>query len=159
MQWEQRPVGPSCLPAEPDELISKQNSQDSVKEFVIWLITMKCQMILIMRIEILEIHFYSVVLKMFENLYSIVCIMSAFPPFLFMLIFFFFASSSKNCRLLLKTQSLCPHNNGRNTPNSSGLGSRAVGSSSVKRGSERPSRMSVFQSVQWGQYFPELTDR
>lgn len=90
MQWEQRPVGPSCLPAEPDELISKQNSQDSVKEFVIWLITMKCQMILIMRIEILEIHFYSVVLKMFENLYSIVCIMSAFPPFIFMLIFFFF---------------------------------------------------------------------
>lgn len=33
--WEQRPVGPSCFPAEPDELISKQNSQDSVKEFII----------------------------------------------------------------------------------------------------------------------------
>lgn len=79
--WEQRPVGPSCLPDEPEELISKQNPQDSVKEFVIWLTTMKWQMILIMRMKILRVHFYSVILKMFENLYSMLFIMSAFPPF------------------------------------------------------------------------------
>lgn len=133
--WEQRPVSPSCFPAEPEELISKQNSQDSVKEFVIWLITMKCQMILRMRMKIVRVHFYSMVLKMFENLYSMVFIMSTFPPFLFILIFFvllwfFCCQHSKNYRTLLKTQSLWPHKNSSNTTNSSGLGSRALGSGS-----------------------------
>lgn len=53
---EQRPFGLFYFPAELDELISEQNPQNSIKESVIWLVTIEHQKVVLRRI------------KMFKNL-------------------------------------------------------------------------------------------
>lgn len=97
---------------------------------------------------------------MFENLYSTVFLMSVFPPF-------FNVSFGRGAFSILKTieynsrQSLWSFDNSSYATNSDGLGSKALGSrsGSYKACEWFAFSVSVFQSVQWEQYFPYPSDR
>lgn len=48
---EQRPFGLFCFPTELDELVSEQKPQNSIKEPVIWLVTIEHQKIVLRGIK------------------------------------------------------------------------------------------------------------
>lgn len=78
--WEQRPFGLFCLPAELDELVSEQNPQNSMKESLIWLVTIEHQKIVLRRMKIFKNLLLLKPLKnVGKNLHPLPPIMSSFP--------------------------------------------------------------------------------
>lgn len=77
--WEQRPFGLFCFPAELDELVSEQNPQNSMKESLIWLVTIEHQKIVLRRMKIFKNLLLLKPLKNVGKKSPLLPIMSSFP--------------------------------------------------------------------------------